>query len=104
MATSIVSGRVDTDVKERAGAYILAAGLTTGELINNLWTYVARTKNVPQFLEEPESETTDAFKRFMQMRAMLHIQNKDTHFPVMSNEELKEYLMNERFKDYEALS
>ena len=44
MATAIVSGRVDAAVKERAGVYIRAAGSSVGDVINDLWTYIARTR------------------------------------------------------------
>lgn len=56
MATAIVSGRVDEAVKERAGAYIHAAGLTVGDVINKLWEYIAATGDTTEFLEKAQTE------------------------------------------------
>lgn len=104
MSTAIVSGRVDSDVKDRAGAYILAAGLTVGEVINDLWTYIAQTKSVPRFSVESDTETTDAFEQFMLIREQMQVQNTESGgVPEMTNSELKEYLANEKLKEYEAL-
>lgn len=104
MATAIVSGRVDAAVKERAGVYIRAAGSSVGDVINDLWTYIARTKSVPHFSDEPEAEASDAFAQFMAVRAELLTHNTGTGILDMNNAELKEYLSREKLKDYEALS
>ncbi len=58
MATVVVSGRVDSRVKERAETYIRAAGLSTGDVIRVVWEEIARTGEVPDSrgtLREAES-------------------------------------------------
>lgn len=103
MATAIVSGRVDEAVKERAGAYIHAAGLTVGDVINRLWEYIAATGDTTEFLEKTQTEQPPAFERFLQLRNELAAISGGAVIPEMSNDELKDYLASERLKDYEAL-
>lgn len=103
MATAIVSGRVDEAVKERAGAYIHAAGLTVGDVINRLWEYIAATGDTTGFLEKAQTEQPPAFERFLQLRNELVAISGVTGIPEMSSDELKDYLASERMKDYEAL-
>ena len=103
MATAIVSGRVDEAVKERAGAYIHAAGLTVGDVINRLWEYIAATGDTTEFLEKAQTEQPPAFERFLQLRNELAAISGGAEIPEMSNNELKDYLASERLKDYEAL-
>lgn len=47
MATEVVSGRVDEKVRQRADAYIRAAGSTPAEVIKVVWENIARTGEVP---------------------------------------------------------
>lgn len=47
MATAVVSGRVDEQVKSRADAFIRAAGLSTGDVIRAVWECIAQTGEVP---------------------------------------------------------
>lgn len=103
MATAIVSGRVNEAVKERAGAYIHAAGLTVGDVINRVWEYIAATGNATGFIEKAVAEQPPSFERFLQLRDELAAINGGTGIPEMSSDELKEYLAFERLKDYEAL-
>lgn len=48
MATAVVSGRVDEKVRQRADAYIRAAGSTPAEVIKVVWENIARTGEVPE--------------------------------------------------------
>ena len=48
MATAVVSGRVDEKVRQRADAYIRAAGSTPAEVIKVVWEHIARTGEVPE--------------------------------------------------------
>lgn len=68
MSTSVVSGRVDEKVRQRADAYIRAAGSTPAEVIKVVWENIARTGEVPE--EEPE-ESCGAWERFMEFRESL---------------------------------
>lgn len=70
MATAVVSGRVDEKVRQRADAYIRAAGSTPAEVIKVVWENIARTGQVPE-AEEPTTEQRDAWESFMEFRANL---------------------------------
>ncbi|WP_019238994.1 MULTISPECIES: type II toxin-antitoxin system RelB/DinJ family antitoxin [Enorma] len=47
MATAVVSGRVDEQVKARAEAFIRAAGLSAGDVIRMVWERIAQTGEIP---------------------------------------------------------
>lgn len=52
MRTTVVSGRVDADVKEKADAYLKEKGVTPGEVIKNVWASIATTGQVPDPVDE----------------------------------------------------
>ena len=69
MATAVVSGRVDERVRQRADAYIKAAGLTPADVIRVVWENIARTGEVPEVV--PTEEPRGAWERFMEFRESL---------------------------------
>ena len=69
MATSVVSGRVDEKIRQRADAYIRAAGSTPAEVIKVVWENIARTGEVPEVA--PVEEPRGAWERFMEFRESL---------------------------------
>ena len=73
MATAIVSGRVDEDVKDRVARLIQAAGLSAGDVIKTVWDTIARTGEVPLLpVEDSEAEARrKRFAAFMELRASL---------------------------------
>ena len=68
MATSVVSGRVDEKIRQRADAYIRAAGSTPAEVIKVVWENIAHTGEVPEAASE---EPRGAWERFMEFRESL---------------------------------
>lgn len=67
MATAVISGRVDEQVRESAERYIQAAGLTAADVIRTVWERIARTGEVPR--EEAVGEPADAaWNDFMAFR------------------------------------
>ena len=88
MATAIVSGRVDEVVKERAGAYIKAAGLTAGDVINIVWTNIANTGNTPTIENAGAEESLDPFERFMTFRETFNSAPIDERYASMTDEEI----------------
>ena len=72
MATAIISGRVEESVKERAGAYIRAAGLTVGDVIKLVWENIAQTGELPQPVSQSDSSEDVAWKGFMEFRSALN--------------------------------
>ena len=69
MATSVVSGRVDEKIRQRADAYIRAARATPAEVSKVVWESIARTGEVP--VESPAEESNGAWERFMEFRESL---------------------------------
>lgn len=104
MPTAIVSGRVDAAVRDRANAYIHAAGLTAGDVVKRVWENIARTGEVPPVQQATgEQESDDPFERFMAFRETLPDVDLPDWFINGSPEDLKNYLAEERLKDYEGL-
>lgn len=66
MATAVVSGRIDAAVKEQAGAYIHAAGLSTGDVIKTVWENIAKTGRVPTAQESNAPKAEDPFEGFVE--------------------------------------
>ena len=67
MATAVVSGRVDEKIRQRADAYIRAAGSTPAEVIKVVWENIARTGEVPE-VATAEEEPRGTWERFMEFR------------------------------------
>ena len=72
MATAIISGRVEESVKEKAGAYIRAAGLTVGDVIKLVWENIAQTGELPQPIDRGDSSEDATWKGFMEFRSALN--------------------------------
>ena len=70
MATAVVSGRVDEQVKARAEAFIRAAGLSTGDVIRVVWEHIARTGEVPDVGDAAErlDAARDPMERLGELR------------------------------------
>lgn len=67
MATTVVSGRVDADVKRRADAVIREAGTSVGEVIKNMWELIAETGAVPE-RRRSESEAARRARALARLR------------------------------------
>lgn len=71
MATAVVSGRVDEQVKSRAEAFIRAAGLSTGDVIRIVWERIAQTGEIPDAGDAAErlEASRDPLERLGELRA-----------------------------------
>lgn len=47
MATAVVSGRIDAQLKEQVDVIIRLAGSNISEVINNVWMAIAQTGELP---------------------------------------------------------
>lgn len=95
MATAVVSGRVDEKTKERADAYIRAAGSTPGDVIRIVWEQIAATGVVP----ETPAEHEETKRRLEALRAITRLREgmpQHTFLDTMTDEEMKE-LIAERY-------
>ena len=71
MATAVVSGRVDAQVKARAEAFIRVAGLSAGDVIRVVWERIARTGEIPDAGDDVErfDVSRDPLGRLGELRA-----------------------------------
>ena len=67
MATTVVSGRVDTPTSQQAMRVIKAAGLTPAALIKSIWESIAQTGRLPNLANEDERalQKRDTFAEFL---------------------------------------
>lgn len=54
MATTVISGRVDELVKQRAEAVLAKNGVTANQLIGAIWNQIAQTGTIPISMGEDE--------------------------------------------------
>ena len=73
MATAVISGRVEEELKERVGRLIQAAGMSTADVIKTVWENIARTGEVPMpyAADDQVDECAERFAQFMALRASL---------------------------------
>ena len=66
MATAIVSGRVEEEIRQRANAFIEKQGLTAADVIKIVWNNIAITGKVPLSLEQGsvQPKRTELFEEF----------------------------------------
>lgn len=89
MATAVVSGRVDERIKERADAYLRAAGLQAGDVIRQVWERIARTGEIPVDEGREAAVEEDPFEGFMRFRADLP---EATWLKTMTKEDLRDMI------------
>ncbi len=58
-ATTQMNVRVDRELKIRGDEVLRAAGTNPTDIVSRLWSYVARTESVPEFLTDEEIQKHD---------------------------------------------
>lgn len=99
MATAIVSGRVDAAVKERAGAYIRAAGSSVGDVINIVWNSIAATGRLPAQAAQGRTEE-DPFDAFISFCDSLQPLPDAPDLSRMDDDELREIVTDHLVEKY----
>ena len=97
MASVVVSGRVDEEVKRRADAYIRAAGSNPAKVINDVWVRIAYTGEVPQEDSRLGSveERMKRFEEFMEFCDSLP--PVDERYLHMTDDEILAEAMEEKY-------
>lgn len=70
MATAVVSGRVDSDVKRRVDEILQREGKAPGDVIRDVWISIYETGKLPDSLtdEARSAERRSRFSQFMEFR------------------------------------
>ena len=58
MATSQINARLDTSIKRAGDATLARFGTSATQAIRSLWTYMAETNSLPDFMNEQGQDTT----------------------------------------------
>lgn len=88
MASSLVAGRVDEDVKKRADFAIRRKGLTQAQVIRFVWNEIAATGEVPG--AAPAQEAKGSLQE--RLRALREATPRSEHLENLTPEMLKEEL------------
>lgn len=100
MSTAIVSGRVDVAVRDRANAYIHAAGLTPADVVKRVWGNIAKTGEIPATQEQPaKEESDDPFEQFLAFCETLPEPQNDW-ISSLSDEQMKDMLKEHVLEKY----
>lgn len=63
MATSQINARLDTNIKRAGDATLARFGASTTQAIRSLWTYMAETNSLPDFMDTQEQDAAHADPR-----------------------------------------
>lgn len=88
MASALVAGRVDEDVKRRADFAIRRKGLTQAEVIRFVWNEIAKTGQVPGAASAQDTKGSLQTR----LRALREATPQSTHLKDLEPEKLKEEL------------
>lgn len=88
MTTTVVSGRVEEDVKRRVDAIIRAAGSSVTKVISDVWYNIATTGQLPvtAVVEDDQDAQRKSFESFLRWFAELPPQNEE--YAHVSDEEI----------------
>ena len=103
MATAIVSGRVDEQVKNRASAYIRAAGLTVGDVIKITWENIARTGEVPVATveERDEKSAQSPMDVFLELREEMNaLTAQDEWLATLTDKQMRDMITDHLMEKY----
>lgn len=89
MATTLVAGRVDSDVKSRVDVHMKHAGVSQADVIRIVWSNIAKTGVIPTPV--PEESDSSLRSRFNQLRAETP---RSDFLENLTSETLKEELAN----------
>ena len=63
MATSQINARLDTSIKRAGDATLARFGTSATQAIRSLWTYMAETNSLPDFMDAQEQDATHVDQR-----------------------------------------
>lgn len=93
MATTVVSARVDEELKSAASAYISEAGTTMGEVMKTVLAEIVRTKQVP--MTDTERARRDAqHQRFLEFMSWRDSLPESEAFEKMSPEQMRDLIVS----------
>lgn len=95
MATAVVSGRVDEEIKRKADIIIERAGKTTGDVIRDIWANIVITGELPTTKQQEEEflEKRRRFKAFMELVESLP--PAPPWFATMTDEEMRDMMVED---------
>lgn len=99
MATVVVSGRVDEEIKRKADAIIARAGKTPADVIRDVWANIVITGELPttQQQEDEFLEKRRRFKAFMELVDSLP--PAPAWFANMTDDELRDMMVEDMLEE-----
>lgn len=99
---STLNVRIDSTLKERGDKVLKEHGVTVTEAVRALWETLAKTHELPAFLQEQDSKKEATRKKLDAIGQLGSL--RTTAFSNMSDDELRDMQYEEKLKQYEALA
>ena len=107
---SVLNVRMDSTLKERGDKVLSEHGLSVSEAVRALWTLLATTRDVPEFLQESSEDEKQKRRKMATLEKLAAIgkasSSNDTHAE-SSNEgdqHLLSSMYDDMWKEYEQLT
>lgn len=95
MATMVVSGRVDEDVKRRVDQVLEREGKTQGDVIRDVWVTISQTGRLPDTVTE-EKIFKEKRRRFQEFLAFLEsTPPAPDWFGTMTDEQMRDMIVED---------
>ena len=101
MAQATINARLNATVKERGDKVLRDNGISTTEAIRGLWSSMARTREVPSFLECKCDETAERRRKREAARGLVGLA---TEGATLSDDALSDLRFQALLSRYEVLS
>lgn len=99
---STLNIRIDSALKERGDKVLKENGISVTEAIRTLWETLAKTHELPEFLQNQDSKKKVVRKKLNAIELLGAL--PATRFSNMSDDELRDMQYEEKLREYEALA
>lgn len=99
---STLNIRIDSTLKERGDKVLKENGISVSEAIRALWETLAKTHELPEFLQNQNPKKKVVRKRLDAIELLGAL--PATRFSSMSDDELRDMQYEEKLREYEVLA
>ena len=99
---STLNIRIDSTLKERGDKVLKENGISVTEAIRALWETLAKTHELPEFLQNQDPKKEVMRKKLDAIELLGDL--PATRFSNMSDDELRDMQYEEKLREYEALA
>ncbi|HJI99732.1 MAG TPA: type II toxin-antitoxin system RelB/DinJ family antitoxin [Coriobacteriaceae bacterium] len=100
---STLNIRIDSALKERGDKVLKENGISVTEAIRALWETLAKTHELPEFLQNQDPKKEEVMRKKLDAIELLGALPA-TRFSNTSDDELRDMQYEEKLREYEALA